>query len=73
MWPIPLLFALPVALSLDSPGPNAPPTVDLGYARCQGVSNTVTGNTEFLGVRSIVPCLVCEGCDIALHRTESLA
>ncbi|RXW25552.1 hypothetical protein EST38_g373 [Candolleomyces aberdarensis] len=55
MWPIPLLFVLPVALSLESTGPDPPPTVDLGYARYQGVSNAATGNTEFLGVRYAAP------------------
>ncbi|KAJ2934682.1 hypothetical protein H1R20_g2421, partial [Candolleomyces eurysporus] len=55
MWPISLLFVLPVALSLESTGPDPPPTVDLGYARYQGVSNAATGNTEFLGVRYAAP------------------
>ncbi|TEB27125.1 alpha/beta-hydrolase [Coprinellus micaceus] len=32
-----------------------PPIVDLGYAQYQGVANSETGNTEFLGLRYAAP------------------
>jgi len=51
------LAFLPSVLALSSPifYNSEPPTVNLGYATYQGVSNSETGNTEFLGVRYAAP------------------
>ena len=46
-----------------------PPIVDLGYAQYQGVSNSETGNTEFLGVRYAAPPT---GMNCPLARFHSL-
>ncbi|KAF6759858.1 Alpha/Beta hydrolase protein [Ephemerocybe angulata] len=49
------LFLLPIALRVIGTSAAGPPIVDLGYATYQGVPNTETGNTEFLGIRYAAP------------------
>ena len=50
-----LILLLPAVAFGIGFAPVDPPIVDLGYAQYQGVSNSESGNTEFLGIRYAAP------------------
>ena len=44
----------------------ASPIVDLGYAQYEGIIDTTTGNTEFLGVRYAAPPTGAQSIDLLI-------